>query len=60
MNDLPIVDLLERILDSKWEPDKWMFEAGKAYVRLGGKRLELIAPTARQRIAAIAESRRKA
>lgn len=52
MAELPIVDLLERILDSKYECDKWLHEAEKAYVRLGGKRLSLIAPTLRERLEA--------
>jgi len=50
--ELTVVELLERILDSKHECDKWAHDAELMYVKIGGTRLSLIAPTARERIAA--------
>lgn len=50
--DLTILELLERILDSKHEADKWTDGAEKMYVNLGGQKLSLIAPTARERLLA--------
>ena len=47
-----MLQVLERILDSKHEADKWAHEAEKLYVELGGQKLSLIAPTARERLLA--------
>jgi hypothetical protein len=52
MNKQAILQLLERILDNKFEADKWAHEAEAMYVELGGQRLSLIAPTARERLLA--------
>lgn len=47
-----IVGLLERILDSPYECDKWRTEAEKAYKFFGGDNPKLIAPTLRERMEA--------
>jgi len=50
--DAGILMLLERILDSPYECDKWRSEAERAYKARGGTKLSLLAPTLRERIAA--------
>jgi len=52
MSELTVLELLERILDSKFEADKWAHEAELMYIKLGGQKQSLIAPTLRERIAA--------
>lgn len=52
MNHQEMLDLLEKILDSKNEFDKWTAEVEKAYIKLGGKRMSLIAPSLRARMEA--------
>lgn len=51
-SEAKMLTLLERILDSKFEADKWAHEAELFYIKLGGQKQSLIAPTLRGRIEA--------